>query len=327
MRRILSLLALGGIAVVAVAQVNGSALLTSFAKTLQSAKSVSSDYTVQIIGSAADSYSVTLEKPNKARIDSPTQLVVANGTEITTYDKLAKTYFVKPQTDADLKAFFTADELSLFSGFFNSDAYKAATVKDLGEKNRKGQVVQAVQTNVDAGGKKVVTYFLTKDSLARASQTDLNDASGKVTSIVDTKTFDVDSALPANAFDFQAPAGARKVSVDEMNAAKWYTDLDEAITAATKTNRKIFVDFMATWCGPCKMLDKEVLQKAEFKKLSSKMVFLRIDVDAQQDVAQHFGITAMPTQMVLDHNGNVIDTRVGYSNPSDFFAWLNAALR
>jgi outer membrane lipoprotein-sorting protein len=323
MRRILGLIALGGLVAVAMAQVNGAAVLSNFAKALNSAKTVSSDYTVQIIGNAADDYSITFEKPNKARIDTPTQLVIADGNEITTYDKLAKTYYTKPQTDSDLKALLASDELSLFSGFFNEGAYSAASVKNLGEKNRKGQSVTAVQTSVDKDGKKVITYFVGKDHLARAAQTDLNDPSGVVRSMLDTKTLTLDGNVPENTFAFNAPDGARKISLDELNAEKWYTDIDEAMKVAASSNRKIFVDFMATWCGPCKMLDREVLTKPEFKKYSSKLVLLRIDVDAQTNIAAQYKIEAMPTQMVLDARGSVLGQTVGYGGPAPFFKWLD----
>lgn len=326
MRRILGLIALGGLVAVAVGQVSGGSVLSSFAKTLNSAKTVTSDYTVQIIGNASDTYSITLEKPNHARIDTPTQLVVADGKDITTYDKSAKTYFTKPQTDAELASYFTSDELNLFSGFFSSDAYKAASTKNLGEKNRKGQTVTAIQTNVDANGKKVVTYFVGKDNLAHATQTDLNDPTGKVTSILDTKSFTVDGQVSADAFAFKAPAGSRQVTLEEMNSAKWYTDINEAMKVAATTNKKIFVDFMATWCGPCKMLDREVLQKSDFKKYGSKLVLLRVDVDAQADVAKKYNITAMPTQMVLDSKGNVLGQTVGYGGPGAFYSWLESVI-
>jgi outer membrane lipoprotein-sorting protein len=247
MRRTLGLLALGGIVAVAVAQGSGGSLLQSFAKALNSASSLSSTYTVQVIGSAPDSYSVSLKKPNLARIDSPQYLVVADGKNITRLDKASKTYYKEPQSDAALKGLFASDELSLFSGFFNPEAYKAASVKSLGSKTRKGQSVEAVQANIDPAGKKQITYFLSSDKLARAAQFDLNDPSQKMTYILDTKSFDLDGALADTAFAFKAPEDAKEVSLDELTSEKWYTNIDEARAAAMKSNKILMVDYYADW--------------------------------------------------------------------------------
>ncbi len=326
MRRIVGFLALGGLAVVAMAQINGGTLLANFAKAIHKADTVSSTYTVQMIGSAAESYSVVLKKPNMARIETPQFLVVADGKDLVRYEKGSKTWYRQPQNEKELTSLFSNDELGLFAGFFNNDAYKAASVKSLGAKNRKGQNFQAVQANVDAAGKKTVTYYVGADGIARAAQFDLNDPQGKVTYVLDTKTFDVNGAVAADAFTFSAPADSTEVSLAELSAGKWYTDINEAMTAAKVGKKKIFVDFMATWCGPCKKLDAEVLQTSEFKKLGAKLIFLKIDVDEQKDVAKHYKITAMPTQMVLDSSGNVLSQTVGYGDPATFYRWLNSSL-
>jgi outer membrane lipoprotein-sorting protein len=326
MRKTFGFLALAGIVAVAVAQGSGAAALTNFAKAINSADTVSSNYTIQVIGSAPESYSVVLKKPNLARVETPGFLIVADGKNVYRLDKSSKSWYKQPQNDGELKALFATDETGLFAGFFNSEAYKAASVKSLGAKNRKGQQVEAVQTNVDPAGKKQVTYFVSPDNIARGAQYDLNDPKGKVTYMLDAKTFEVNGTLAANAFAFEAPADTKEVSLEELGANKWYTNLHEAMAIAKKSNRKIFVDFMATWCGPCKMLEREVLNTSDFKKLGNKLVFLRIDVDEQKDVARTYKIEAMPTQMVLDSNGNILAQTVGYGGPNAFYSWLRPNL-
>lgn len=56
------------------------------------------------------------------------------------------------------------------------------------------------------------------------------------------------------------------------------------------------VDFYADWCGPCKAM-APVLENlaAEMKEVK----FLSVDVDAETELAQQFGITAMPTFYLL----------------------------
>lgn len=67
------------------------------------------------------------------------------------------------------------------------------------------------------------------------------------------------------------------------------------------------VDFYATWCGPCKAISPI------FDKLAEKVPeaqFARVDVDQAQDVAQEWGITAMPT-ILFFQNGVKVDKIIG----------------
>jgi len=316
------------VAAIALAQVSTSSLLTSFSKAINDAKSVQSNYTVQTINAGgAESYSVTLKKPNLARIETPTQVVVADGKDITTYDKAEKTYFKKPETDAEMKTIFATEELNLWAGFYDLNAYKAVKSKDLGNKAVKGGILSAVEAAYDAHDRKVVTYYLNQDDkIARKANIELNRGmNDPVSMVVDTKSLVVNSDVPKDAFVFDPPADSREMTLEEMNSTKWYYDLDEAKKVAAATNKKIFVDFYATWCGPCKRLEHDCFGTEEFKKFGSKLVFCRIDVDDQQSVAQQYGITAMPTQDILDKSGAVVAQTIGYGDPAAFFNFLRGA--
>src|SRR5688572_9607035 len=91
-----------GAATLALAQGSGSPILNAYVRTVNEAPALSVDYTAQMIGGSSVEYSIDLAKPNKARIDSPAQLIVADGTNITTYDKSCNTYFKEPQSQAAL---------------------------------------------------------------------------------------------------------------------------------------------------------------------------------------------------------------------------------
>ena len=70
-------------AALAYSQVGTSTLLASFGKAINGATTVSSNYTFQTISKGgAESYSIALKKPDFARIETPTQLVVADGKEV-----------------------------------------------------------------------------------------------------------------------------------------------------------------------------------------------------------------------------------------------------
>ncbi|GMM28538.1 hypothetical protein DAMA08_012540 [Martiniozyma asiatica (nom. inval.)] len=65
-------------------------------------------------------------------------------------------------------------------------------------------------------------------------------------------------------------------------------------TKVVESGKPVFVDFFATWCGPCKMI-APVLDK--FSNETDKVDFYKLDVDDEnvRPVVMDLGITAMPT--------------------------------
>ena len=73
---------------------------------------------------------------------------------------------------------------------------------------------------------------------------------------------------------------------------------------------KVFVDFFATWCGPCQMLApvlEEMDQKGEFGDIK----VIKVDVDEAPEIAGRFNVQSIPT-LLLFKDGKVVDTRLGF---------------
>ena len=71
----------------------------------------------------------------------------------------------------------------------------------------------------------------------------------------------------------------------------------------------VVVDFYATWCGPC----KKVLPLIEFSAghLSGKVKFLKVNVDKFHHLSTSYQITSMPTVLVFDAKGSVVERKEG----------------
>ena len=67
-------------------------------------------------------------------------------------------------------------------------------------------------------------------------------------------------------------------------------------------SKAVIVDFTATWCGPCKAIAPVYEQ---LSKLFPEAVFIKVDVDQNQETAQKCGISAMPTFKVYKEKAEV----------------------
>jgi len=82
--------------------------------------------------------------------------------------------------------------------------------------------------------------------------------------------------------------------------------LDQALEWGSKTERPVVVDVFATWCGPCKLLDRTTWRDPEVVRwLTEAAIALKIDGDRQPELVERYRIDAYPTVLVLDGEGDV----------------------
>ncbi len=79
----------------------------------------------------------------------------------------------------------------------------------------------------------------------------------------------------------------------------------QVITKLTEipADKKVVIDFFATWCGPCQRVAPMFVELAErFKDI----VFLKVDVDEAEEVAEGFQVSSLPTFVFLN-KGNIYE--------------------
>lgn len=79
------------------------------------------------------------------------------------------------------------------------------------------------------------------------------------------------------------------------------------------------VDFFATWCGPCKMM-APVLENLSSSRDNIKIA--KVDVDRFESLARTYGVMSIPT-LILFKNGQVVDTKVGFTAEPLLNEWIN----
>ncbi len=83
------------------------------------------------------------------------------------------------------------------------------------------------------------------------------------------------------------------------------TDFD---TQVLQSDVPVLVDFWAAWCGPCRRVAPEVDAVAE--QLSGKAKVMKVDIDAEPDLAARYGIQSIPALFIFK-GGRVVEQLVG----------------
>ncbi len=94
------------------------------------------------------------------------------------------------------------------------------------------------------------------------------------------------------------------VRVSSEGDIPWRTSVRTASAAAAPMNKPMLIEFWATWCPPCNVMDQQVYPNPMVKEAMTKVLPVRIDVDKQQAVARQYEIAAMPTLIFADSYGN-----------------------
>jgi thioredoxin 1 len=85
----------------------------------------------------------------------------------------------------------------------------------------------------------------------------------------------------------------------------------------------VLIDFFAEWCGPCKRMAPVLDEVA--RNYAGRLKVVKIDVDKSGGTAAAFGVTSMPT-FVLVRNGQETFRRVGAAPKSVFVRDLQQAI-
>jgi thioredoxin 1 len=75
-----------------------------------------------------------------------------------------------------------------------------------------------------------------------------------------------------------------------------------------QSDTPVLVDFTAAWCAPCRAIAPALAEMAT--RYKGKVKIAKLDVDANQDTSEQYGIRSLPT-LLMFRGGKVVDQIIG----------------
>lgn len=95
----------------------------------------------------------------------------------------------------------------------------------------------------------------------------------------------------------------------------------ELVAKAKKDNKIVFIDAYASWCGPCKMMERNVFTKKSVGDYyNSNFVNARFDMEKGEgrEIAAKYGVRSYPTYLFLNGDGELVSQNSGYMEEGMF---------
>lgn len=104
--------------------------------------------------------------------------------------------------------------------------------------------------------------------------------------------------------------------------------LEAALAQAKASGKRLFLDFEATWCGPCHTMDQWIWTDAEVAaRLNAEYLGVKIDVDLEKPLVKCFGTSGYPTMIILGSDGAELRRVVEYQSSAMMLKFLGATER
>lgn len=101
--------------------------------------------------------------------------------------------------------------------------------------------------------------------------------------------------------------------------------IEQLVLKAENAEKLLFVDLYATWCPPCKQMERDVFPLAEVGAFMSKnFISAKFNVDdvAGGDLSRKFNVRSIPTYLIFDGSGQLVGRLGGAMSPKEFMEAL-----
>ena len=105
----------------------------------------------------------------------------------------------------------------------------------------------------------------------------------------------------------------------------WVREFETALKQAAAENKFLVVDISATWCGPCRDMERRVFPDPDFVEFSRDNVFMLVQSDRDREgarLARRFNVHAFPTILVFSSKGQEVGRLLGGRNATKLISDL-----
>ena len=89
------------------------------------------------------------------------------------------------------------------------------------------------------------------------------------------------------------------------------------------SDKPVFVDFWAEWCGPCRMVSPVVEELAG--DYDGKVKFVKVNVDKANELASKYNVFSIPTLLLLN-KGEIIAQQIGAGSKETYQNMIDRAI-
>ena len=131
----------------------------------------------------------------------------------------------------------------------------------------------------------------------------------------------------------------QQIQTEEIENAPEWVSLQEALERASAEDRLVMIDIYEVGCKFCRAMDREIYPSPSVRSVldreyvpvkinghSEAMLNFLGEEMSEKDFALRMGVTAYPFTVLMDANGNVIDSRRGYQDIVTFTRYLRGAV-
>lgn len=107
-------------------------------------------------------------------------------------------------------------------------------------------------------------------------------------------------------------------------AVSWRNNVDAAKVEASQSGKLVLLHFYTSTCGPCKMLDENVFSQSQIgDEIERNYVPVKVNAEMAPALAGSYNIERVPTEIVLDNQGNVVASLSCPQNPTEYKTQLS----
>ena len=93
------------------------------------------------------------------------------------------------------------------------------------------------------------------------------------------------------------------------------TTFKEVLAKAKREKKLVFMDAYAAWCGPCKLMEKNVFPLPAVREYyNANFINARFDMEKGEgrEIAMKYGVRSYPSYLFLNGDGEIVMTNYGY---------------